>query len=158
MEHATNIKLAIAGFVGALTAFWGFTGWLVVIWIFCMALDYISGSIAAGKNQEWNSKAAHKGLAGKGGMILFVLGATALDLLISLAVNNIPGITLPFEYNLPLVCLVLCWYIITEVGSLFENAEKLGANWPPFLKKVIETMKAGVKKLAGQKEDDDGDV
>lgn len=153
MEHATTFKGAIAGFGAALTVLWGWTGWLVVVWIACMALDYISGSIAAGKNHEWNSEAAHNGLAGKGGMILFVLGATALDILIGLALENMTGFTLPFDYNLPIVCLVLCWYIITEIGSLFENAEKMGAEYPLFLKKIVDAMKSKFGK--GGKEDGD---
>ncbi len=159
MEHVTGIKAAAAGFFALLTALWGWLGWLVCIWIGCMALDYISGSVAAKKNGQWNSSAARSGLAGKGGMILFVLGAVALDLLISLALANIPGVTLPFAYNMPIAGLVLCWYILTEVGSLFENAEKLGAEWPPFMKKLIDALKAHVLKLgnkaAGDKSEDD---
>lgn len=101
-----------------------------------------------------SSSAAREGLAGKGGMILFVLGATALDILLGLALNNLPQISIPFEYKMPIACLVLCWYIITEVGSLFENAEKLGAKYPPFMKRIIEGMKSVVLKLSGHDEKD----
>lgn len=148
-EHAIWIKTGIAAVLGFFTALWGWMGWLVFLWVILMALDYISGSLAAKKKGEWKSSVARERLAGKGGMILFVLGATALDILIGLAVNNFPGIIGPLNYKVPIVCLVLCWYIITEIGSIFENAGKLGGGWPPFMKKIIETMKA---KFGGKEE------
>ena len=140
-QHAVTIKALFAGVFAFFSALWGTLGWLVVIWIGCMALDYLSGSLAARRKGKWSSAAAREGLAGKGGMILFVFGAAALDLLLGLALNNLPEIALPFDYTMPICGLVLCWYIITEVGSLFENAERLGASWPPFLKKVLGAMR-----------------
>ena len=50
MEKAINqIKMAAAGLLGLLTGLWGWFGWLVVGWIGCMALDYLTGSMAAAK-------------------------------------------------------------------------------------------------------------
>lgn len=39
-----------------------------------------------------------------------------------------PGMILP---------LVLAWYIITELGSILENAIKLGANPPAWITKIL---------------------
>ncbi|MDL2254014.1 phage holin family protein [Ruminococcaceae bacterium OttesenSCG-928-I18] len=156
-EQTSVIKAAMTGVFAFFTTLWGTLGWLVVIWLACMALDYISGSVAAKRKKNWSSAQAHEGLAGKGGMILFVLGATLLDLLLELALGHLP-VQLPFTYTMPLTALVLCWYIITEIGSIFENAEKLGAHWPPFLQKILQMMKksvhaTGQKMLPGQEED-----
>ncbi len=139
-QHAVTIKAVLAGVVAFFSALWGTLGWLVVIWVACMALDYLSGSMVARKEGKWSSSTAREGVNHKGGMILFVLGATVLDLLLKLALQNLP-VVLPFDYSLPICGLVLCWYIITEVGSLFENAERLGANWPPYLKKLLAMMR-----------------
>ena len=47
MEHINGIKATIAGMLGCLTALWGWFGWLVVVWVLCMVLDYATGSAAA---------------------------------------------------------------------------------------------------------------
>ena len=44
-----------------------------------------------------------------------------------------PGLILP---------LVLAWYIITELGSVLENAVKMGANVPQWL---VRILKAGIR-------------
>jgi phage-related holin len=46
--------------------------------------------------------------------------------------------------------VVVAWYILTELGSIIENAGKLGAPIPPFLKGVIALFKSTVEK-AGDK-------
>ena len=52
MEKTINqIKAAIAAAVGLLTGLWGWLGWLAVGWIGCMALDYITGSMAAAREK-----------------------------------------------------------------------------------------------------------
>lgn len=49
-------------------------------------------------------------------------------------------ITLPFNYDMLLTPIVLFWYIVSELGSILENAEKMGASIPPLLKNAIEKM------------------
>ena len=44
-----------------------------------------------------------------------------------------PGLVLP---------LVLAWYIITELGSILENAVRMGANVPQWL---VNLLKAGIR-------------
>ena len=92
MDHINGFKAAVAAVVAALTTLWGWFGWLIIVWLFCMALDYITGSIAAMKAGEWSSEKARNGLAHKGGCIAVVLIAAVLDLGIGVIVANIPGI------------------------------------------------------------------
>ena len=47
MENVTHAKAAIAAAVAVLTALWGWFGWLVVLFVGCMAVDYLTGSVAA---------------------------------------------------------------------------------------------------------------
>ena len=42
-------KAAVSGLLGLLTGLWGWLGWLVVGWVACMALDYLTGSLAAAR-------------------------------------------------------------------------------------------------------------
>ena len=46
-EKATEIKAALAAIIAFMTALWGWLGWVVLIWIAAILLDYISGSMAA---------------------------------------------------------------------------------------------------------------
>ena len=72
MNQFTEIKAGVAAMVGALSMIWGWLGWLVVGWVVCMAIDYISGSAAAAKAGEWSSAKARDGIWHKAGLILNV--------------------------------------------------------------------------------------
>ncbi len=60
-EKLTAIKAAMAAFFTALSAFLGWQGIMVVLWVIAMALDYISGSLAAWLAGEWSSAVARDG-------------------------------------------------------------------------------------------------
>ena len=62
MENVTRFKAALAAVLAAMTALWGWFGWLVLAWVGCMAVDYIAGYGAAMKNGEWSSNIAREGL------------------------------------------------------------------------------------------------
>ena len=144
MEHVNKVKAALAAAFGAMTALWGWLGWLVVGWIACMALDYITGSMAAAKAGEWSSKQAREGLWHKGGMMVVVLVAAGLDLLVAMVLENLPVLSLPWAYS-GLVCpMVLVWYIITELGSIAENGVAMGAPVPGWLVRMLKVGKDAV--------------
>ena len=148
MDNVNHLKAAISAVLALLTAFWGWFGWLVVAWIACMILDYFTGSGAAWKNGEWSSKVARDGLWHKLGSIVAVITAGILDLVVGLILGNI-GTDLPFTYTVLLCPLVIVWYILTEAGSITENAGKLGAPIAPWLRKAIAALKDTVDKAAG---------
>lgn len=158
MEHINGLKAAIAAVVGCLTALWGWFGWLVLAWVACMLLDYATGSFAALRAGEWSSKTARDGLWHKLGAIVAVLVAIILDGVIGLILANIPALSLPFDYTVFLSVLVLVWYIMTELGSIVENAGKLGAPIPSWLAKAIAALEASVDdagdKLAPEEDED----
>ena len=112
MDKTINqIKAAVAGLLGLLTGLWGWLGWLVVGWIGCMALDYLTGSLAAARAGEWSSDRARDGIWHKAGMIVVVLAAAGADLLISLVLTNLPVLALPIQYP-GLVCPVVLLSLI----------------------------------------------
>ena len=154
MEHINGFKAAAAALLGGLTALWGWFGWLVLAWLLCMALDYGTGTAAALRAGEWSSKVARDGLWHKLGAVVAVLVAAILDGVIGLILTNIPTLTLPFDYTVFLTVLVLVWYIMTELGSLVENAGALGAPVPAWLRKAIAALESTVDgagdKLGGE--------
>ena len=153
-EKITQWKTAIAAAGGLLTALWGWLGWLVLGWIAAMVLDYLTGSAAACKAGNWSSAHAREGIWHKAGMIVVVLVAGGADLLLSLLLANLPVFAFPVRYPGLLCPMVLVWYSITEFGAVIENAVRMGAVVPEWLKKTLEISRDAVDKLAGEDEDD----
>ena len=151
-EHISGVKLGLMTLITAGTALWGWFGWLVLIWIACMVVDYISGSLASIKAREWNSQRAREGLWHKGGMILIVAAAGLADILIGL-ILNMESMPLPFDYSVLLCPVVLAWYTLTELGSIIENAALLDSRvprWlPGWIKVVADTLEKTGEKLTG---------
>ena len=146
MEHVNAWKAAVTAVLGALTALWGWMGWLVIGWIGLMLLDYLTGSAAALKQGEWSSRVARAGIWHKLGMIVVVVVAAGSDLLISLMLSQLPIVELPIAYT-GLICpLVLVWYCLTELGSIAENAIAMGAAVPSWLTKILAAGKGAVDK------------
>lgn len=83
MNQFTEIKAGVAAMVGALSMIWGWLGWLVVGWVVCVAIDYISGSAAAAKAGEWSSAKARDGIWHKAWMILVVVVSAIADAVLS---------------------------------------------------------------------------
>ena len=148
-----SIKLAVVGACGAFTAAYGWLGWLVVAWAVCMCLDYITGTCAACKAGKWSSKLAREGLWHKAGMFFAVIAASILDLVIGQLINN-TGVQLPFDYSNFIAPIVICWYIITELGSIVENAGAMGTPVPPMLKRMIAVLSAHLDKAELPEGDD----
>lgn len=145
MENVNRFKAALAAVIAAMTALWGWFGWLVLAWVACMAIDYITGYSAAAKNGEWSSAVAREGLWHKAGCIFAVLAAGILDAVIGYLLGNIQGLALPFAYTVLVAPLVVAWYILMELGSILENVGKMGAPLPKFLKKMIVVLKGTVE-------------
>lgn len=128
-------KAAVAAAAGAFSAAFGWLGWLVVAWVVCMVLDWISGSAAAAAKGNWSSAVARAGIWHKGGMILVVAVAAVADRVLGLAVTHLPGLEL--DYTVLVLPMILVWYIFTELGSIAENATDMGAPVPGWLTKLL---------------------
>lgn len=135
MENKLNeFKATVVAVLTVLGSFLGWKGIMALVWVAVMALDYISGTFAACKEGKWSSGVARVGLWHKLGMILAVVVAALADIALEVACQHIPiglawpGVILP---------LVLAWYILTELGSILENAMKLGAKVPKWLTKFL---------------------
>ena len=140
----------------ALTALWEWFGWVVVAWIGCMLIDYATGSVAALRAGEWSSKSVRDGIRHKLGSVMAVIVAGILDVVIGHLLANLPGVELPFAYTVLLCPLVVIWYILTEAGSIIENAGALGAPIPVWLSKMIAALEQKMEEagdgIAGKEE------
>ena len=143
------VKAAIVGIFGAFGAAFGWLGWLVLAWICCMVVDYISGSSAAMKAGQWSSAQARAGIWHKAGMIVVVIVAAVADNVLALVVASIPSISIDYTVLL-LLPMVLVWYILTELGSILENAAAMGAPVPEFLIRILANAKDTVEDAAGE--------
>lgn len=155
MENINRFKAAMAAVAAGLTALWGWFGWFIILLGLCMVLDYTTGSAAAIKNGKWNSQTAREGLWHKLSIAVAVIVACILDIVLGMIINNIPAVELPFTYSVLFGPIVVAWYILTELGSLLENAGKLGAPQPAWFKKAVSALEGGVDK-AGEKLTDGG--
>ena len=140
-DNLTAIKAAIAAFFTAASAFLGWQGVLFFVWVAAMLLDYFSGTVAACVGGEWSSAVAREGLKHKGGMILVVAVAGLADITLSVVCDHLP---VDMVWPVLVLPLVLAWYILTELGSILENAVKMGAPIPAWLAKLL---KAGLKAI-----------
>lgn len=142
-DKATEIKAFVTAILAFLTALWGWLGWAVIILIFCMALDWATGSWAARAHNEWSSSVARAGLWHKLGEIVALLVAALCDIAIQVILNSAAADLLKgWEYGNYMTLLVAVWYIFTELGSIAENVDKLGAPLPSWLKKAIRFLRA----------------
>lgn len=139
-DKATEIKGAIALVLATLTALWGWLGWAIIIWAACVLLDYASGTAAARRAGEWSSDVARDGVWHKLGEIFAVLVAALCDIALKVVVEG-SGVPIPIEIGAIITPVVLLWYIITELGSIVENAGRLGAPVPHWLQKSLKDYK-----------------
>ncbi len=146
-DNLLGMKAWLTAFLAAAETFLGWKGSMLLAWTAVMALDYISGTMAACKDGNWSSATAREGLWHKGGMILVVTVAAIAD-----GVMTVMAEYVPMELKWPgvLMPMVLAWYILTELGSILENAVELGAKVPGWL---VSVLKNGVEILdnAGDK-------
>ncbi|MCR8855751.1 MULTISPECIES: phage holin family protein [Bacillus] len=125
----------LGGFCGY---FWG--GWDAVfqILVIMVAIDYITGMIAAGYNGELKSKVGFKGIAKK--VVLFLLVGVAAQLDTAIGSNSaIREATIFF-------------FMGNELLSILENAGRIGIMLPSALINAVEIL--GGKQKQEEKKGD----
>lgn len=112
-----------------------------------MVVDYISGMMASkveaiehpdDPNYGWSSKKGAKGIAKKVGYLCIIAVAMVVDYL-TLKVASALGIAVSAKAIFGL--MVAVWYILNELLSIIENAGRMGANVPDWLRRYIAVLK-----------------
>ena len=143
-EKATDIKAFFTACFVAMTALWGWLGWAFILLVLAMLTDYITGSLAARAKVEWSSAVARAGLRHKLGTVIAVGTAAFADLGVQVVINSeimveqLRGFSWPHGFTM----VVTFWYFLTELGSIVENAGKLGAPIHPWIARGIAVLKA----------------
>lgn len=141
-DKATEIKAIITGVFAFLTALWGWVGWAVLIMVISMFLDYLTGTWAAKARGEWSSAIARQGLWHKLGEITALLVAALCDIAVQVIFSSgAASLISDIEYEGYITIIVAVWYTFTEIGSILENAQELGAPIPDWLIKGVGKLK-----------------
>ena len=146
------LKTLFTGCCTLLANQFGIIGPAMLLFIFLMAIDYISGMLAAktealthpgNKRYGWSSKRGLIGNYKKIGYILTVLVALCTDFIIFTLLENI-GV----HYNTGTLfgLLTLIWFIINELISILENTGRMGVKLPPFIINVLSEIKDDIEK------------
>ena len=136
-DNLVVFKATLATFFAAVGAFLGWRVIMLIVWVILMALDYLSGTLAARQNGTWKSSMAREGIGHKAGMVLIVVVCMIADFVLLLAVENLPYDVIQFHWPMVIFPLVTVWYILTEIGSIIENAMEMGAKVPAWLPKLL---------------------
>lgn len=143
-DKALEIKGAITAVFAFGTALFGWVGWIIIVWLFAMVIDYLTGTFAAIANGEWTSRKASQGVWHKLGSIIGILTAALSDFALGIIV---PQLGLDFDYPTIITPVVAVWYIFTELGSILENIDKLGSKAPGFLRRLVAKLTDKFEKI-----------
>lgn len=122
----------------------------MILLIFLMAVDYISGMLASkkeaiehpnDKKYGWSSKKSIIGIYKKVGYVITILAAISTDYIIYELVGEI-GID--YQGKTIFGLLVVVWFLINEILSILENTGRMGAILPTFLKNILSELKKEV--------------
>lgn len=142
-ENMLAIKAAMMTCLGAVGALIGWKGIMILAWAALMLLDYLTGTFAAMKAGEWSSSKAREGAWHKCGAIIVIVVAAIADGIMLVICGNIP--VLDITWPGVLLPMIAAWYILTELGSILENAVKLGANPPAWLTRMLSASVKAVE-------------
>lgn len=130
MEQLFKTITAVAG--GAASYLWG--GWSAILQalLLFVAVDYFTGIMAAGKQGKLSSQVGFWGIFSKVSIFLVVAVAHMVD--------QVLGDGHMFRDS------AITFYLCNEGLSILENAGKLNAPIPDFLKRAIEALKGDKEK------------
>lgn len=120
---------------------------VLCILLVMMVGDYISGMMASkvesidhpnDSNYGWNSKKGAKGIIKKVGYLCVIAVAMVVDYILAKTSGTL-GFSMPVKTLFGL--LVAVWYLLNELLSIIENAGRMGAPVPEWLKKYIAVLK-----------------
>lgn len=124
----------------------------MLLLIFLMMVDYVSGMLASKKEAVeypndarygWSSRKSIIGIYKKVGYMLTVLVAVSTDYLIYKFLGEM-GISYQMKTTFGL--LVVIWLILNELLSILENASRMGAILPQFVSNALVELKKNIER------------
>ena len=80
-------------------------------------------------------------------MVLIVVVCMLADFVLLMAIDNLPSDVLNIHWPMVITPMVTVWYILTEIGSIIENAMAMGAKVPAWLPKLLNATIATVENV-----------
>lgn len=143
-----KIKAAFIAIFTALSAWLGILAVPVLLLVGCNIIDYGTGIAAAKyRGQKVSSYIGFRGIWKKVCMWLLVIIGAFADMLITYGAEQ-AGVTLHIGYAV--ASLVAVWLICNETISILENIADIGVALPPFLLRIVSTLKSQVESKADQ--------
>lgn len=146
-----NLNRFIKTILGILISFigdkLGIMGPSLILFIFLMILDYISGMLASraealkhpdNPKYGWSSKKSIMGIYKKIGYITTIIVAICSDYVIF---NLLEEIGIPHNIKTIFGLLIIIWFIINELLSILENAKRMGVKLPKFIVNALTSIK-----------------
>lgn len=153
MEKKSNfLKTLFSGLFTFIGNKFGIIGPSLVIFIILMVIDYISGMLASktealnhpnDPKYGWSSKKSIIGIYKKFGYMITILTAIITDYVIF---NLLEEIGIKYNENTIFGLLIIAWFIINELLSILENAERMGITLPHFIVNVLSNIKNDIDK------------
>lgn len=144
------IQAGISGIIAWLSARLGILFPVLAVLAIMMVMDYITGMMASKSealdhpndvNYGWSSKKGAKGIIKKVGYLCVIAVAMVVDFIILKVAAQI-GIQVNLKAFFGI--LVSVWYLLNELLSIIENAGRMGADVPEWLKKYIAVLKSKI--------------
>ena len=121
MENAKELKIYITSAIATIIYFIGWQGMLFLFLVIALSIDYLTGSMAARKNEQWTSKKASEGRIRKALIFIALIAALILDGLIWVTGSAVPILGTPFEWPFLFTLISTVWFTLSEIGSTVEN-------------------------------------
>jgi len=145
-ESISMLKLTLVAALGVIVAYFNALMIPIIVLVFVMVTDYITGMAAAKKTGELSSRLGIMGIAKKVGYLALVAVGMVVDYLISSALVHV-GIEIQINYCFAMIIVI--WLIVNELISILENLGELGVPIPSFLGKYISKIKENVEHKTG---------
>lgn len=143
-----KVKACVIAAFTALSAWLGVLAVPVLLLVVVNIIDYGTGLAAAKyRDQKISSYRGFRGIVKKICMWLLVCLGAIVDMLITYGAEQ-AGIELHIGYAV--ASLVAVWLICNEIISILENMTDIGVNMPPFLRKIVDSLRSQVESKADQ--------
>lgn len=159
MKNANVMKVIATGTTGIIS---GVSAWLfakigvlmyvILVLAAAMAIDYVTGMLAS-KSEAidhpddpeygWSSRKGAKGIIKKVGYLCVIAVAMMVDYIILCVAAEIG---MAIELKAFFGILVTVWYLLNEALSIIENAGRMGAPVPDWLRQYIAVLKNKIEQ------------
>ena len=133
----TPVRLTLAGLAALVMAEFRYYAPALLLLVFCIVLDYVTGMTRAWMKGELSSGVGIRGFVKKLCYILGVAVGFAADLLISLLADNL-GLTVDIPAVLGLTVTLLL--SLNELVSVAENLGQIGVPMPAALTRALQKL------------------